>query len=328
MSLKINAFIEEFPIRGAFVISRERRTVQVVVRVTLDDGEIHGQGECVPYRHYGETPEGVVADILKLSDAISKGMTRAELQNTLPAGAARNGIDCALWDYEAKKSGRPAWQIAGLSEPKPVASVQTISLGAPEVMFEHTKRLADWPMLKIKLGGDGDDERIKAVHEAAPRAKLIADANEAWRPDIYEKNLDACLATNSVVMIEQPFPAAHDDMLGSLPRPIPVCADESLHDRHTLVALKGRYDVVNIKLDKAGGLTEALLLKQEARRQGFKIFVGSMVATSLAIAPALLLAQDVDFVDLDPPLLLEKDRENPIMFQHDRAFPASSALWG
>jgi L-alanine-DL-glutamate epimerase-like enolase superfamily enzyme len=327
MAIKLNAVVEHFPIRGAFVISRERRTIQTVVRVTLEDGAIHAQAECVPYKRYDETPEGVIKAILSQADAVANGLTRAELQTRLPAGAARNGLDCVLWDYEAKKTGTPVWKLAGLTEPKPVTTMQTISLGTPEEMRNAAQKLKDWPVLKIKLGGDGDDERVLAVRAGARDAQLVADANEAWRENMYGKNLDACVNAK-VAMIEQPFPAGDDAILEKLPRPIPVCADESLHDRHNLSALRGHYDAVNIKLDKAGGLTEALLLKAEAKKQGFKIFVGSMVATSLAVAPAVLLAQDADFVDLDGPLLLTQDRENALSFQGAMVIPPDPALWG
>jgi L-alanine-DL-glutamate epimerase-like enolase superfamily enzyme len=327
MAIRLNAVIERFPIRGAFVISRERRTVQTVVRVTLEDGGIRAQAECVPYKHYGETPEGVVAAILAQAGAAAGGMTREELQARLPAGAARNGLDCLFWDYEAKKTGIPVWKLAGLAEPKPVTTMQTISLGSAEEMLAAAKKLADWPVLKVKLGGNGDDERIAAVHEGAPKAQLVADANESWREEFYQRNLDACLKAK-VALIEQPFPADNDSSLAKLPRPIPVCADESLHDRHDLAKLRGRYDAVNIKLDKAGGLTEALLLKAEAKKQGFKIFVGCMLATSLGVAPAVLLAQDADFIDLDPPLLLAEDRENRLIFQGAKVMPPQPVLWG
>jgi L-alanine-DL-glutamate epimerase-like enolase superfamily enzyme len=327
MAIRLNAVVEHFPIRGAFVISRERRTIQTVVRVTLEDGPVHAQAECVPYKRYNETPEEVVKTILAQADAIANGLTRAELQTRLSAGAARNGLDCVLWDCEAKKTGKPVWQLANLPEPKPVTTMQTISLGTPDEMRAAAERLKDWPILKVKLGGDGDDERILAVFDGAPNAHLVADANEAWRETMYEKNLGACIDAK-VALIEQPFPAGGDAILEKLPRPIPVCADESLHDRYNLAAIAKRYDAVNIKLDKAGGLTEALLLKQEAKKQGFKIFVGSMVATSLSIAPAVLLAQGADFVDLDPPLLLAQDRENALTFQGAMITPPKPALWG
>lgn len=327
MSVKVGALIEHFPIRGAFVISRERRTVQTVVRVILTNGTVRAQGECVPYRHYGETPEGVVADILALAEAIEGGLTRDELQYRLPHGAARNGLDCAFWDFEAKTSGKPVWQLAGLPRPHNITTMQTVSLGTPEEMHAHAKRLEAWPVLKIKLGGDGDDARIRAVRAASPKAKLVADPNEAWRQDNFEINFAACVDTQ-VDLIEQPFPAGEDSLLENIRRLIPFCADESLHDRTDLPKLRSRYDAVNIKLDKAGGLTEALQLRKEAEAQGFKIFVGSMVATSLAIAPAVLLAQTADFVDLDPPLLLEKDRMPPLGFDGAQVMPPLPELWG
>ncbi len=301
--------------------------MQTVVRVTLQEGDITAQAECVPYRHYNETPEGVVEAILSQSEALNSSLSRAELQTRLPAGAARNGLDCVLWDFEAKKSGKRVWQLAKLPEPHTVTTARTISLGTPEEMHAAARALAGWPLLKVKLGGIGDDERLYAVRKALPDAQLIADANEAWSEDLYAPLLQACMETN-VVLIEQPFPALRDEALARLPRPIPVCADESLHDRHQLQNLRARYDAINIKLDKAGGLTESLALLQAAKEQGFQIMVGCMLATSLAMAPALLLAQNAAFVDLDGPLLLEQDRDFGLQFEGSSIFPPRSELWG
>jgi L-alanine-DL-glutamate epimerase-like enolase superfamily enzyme len=327
MGIKLNAVVEQFPIKGVFVISRERRTVQTVVRVTLEEGALRAQAECVPYKHYNETPEGVIESILSQREALGKGLTRVELQNRLPAGAARNALDCLLWDFEAKKTGKPVWQLAGLPAPKGVITARTISLGTPDEMHKNASALHGWPLIKIKLGGAGDDERLRAVRAALPDAKLIADANEAWTEELYESLVQVCVQ-NKISLIEQPFPAGQDGALAHLPRPVPVCADESLHDRHQLASLRGRYDAINIKLDKAGGLTEALALQKAAREQGFLILVGCMLATSLGMAPALLLAQDADFVDLDGPLLLEKDRKNGLHYDGARVGPPLSALWG
>ena len=327
MAVKIEAKLEQFPIRGAFVISRERRTLQNVVRVSMSAGAFHAQSECVPYKRYGETIEGVIDAILAMQAELDQGLTRDALQNLMPAGAARNALDCLLWDMEAKQSGVRAWQLAGLPAPQPVTTMQTISLGTPDEMRDAAYRLKDWPVLKVKLGGDGDDARILAVRAGAPLARLVADANEAWTPQNYATNIAACVDARAE-MIEQPFPADADAILDTLPHPIPICADESLHDRHDLERLKSRYDIINIKLDKTGGLTEALLLKQAAREAGFGVFVGSMVATSLSIAPALLLAQDVDFVDLDGPLLLEQDRAPGLAFEGAKISPPERQLWG
>jgi L-alanine-DL-glutamate epimerase-like enolase superfamily enzyme len=327
MAPKLNAFIEHFPIKGAFVISRERRTLQTVVRLTLEDGPLKAQAECVPYKHYNETPEGVVKTILSQGLALAEGLTRAQLQNHLPAGAARNGLDCLLWDFEAKKTKKPVWQLAGLTAPKPVLTARTISLGTPEEMHKSASTFKDWPLIKIKLGGVGDAERLCAVRAALPKAKLIADANEAWTKELYESLMPACVQ-NKIALIEQPFPAGLDHDLSHLPRPIPVCADEGLHDRHQLADLRGCYDAINVKLDKAGGLTEALALQEAAKKQGFLIMVGCMLATSLSMAPALLLAQNADFIDLDGPLLLEKDRKDGLLYEGARVEPPISALWG
>ncbi len=327
MAFKIEAKLEQFPIRGAFVISRERRTLQNVVRVSMADGDFHAQAECVPYKRYGETVEGVIDAIMAMQPALEGGLTRDGLQSAMPAGAARNAVDCLLWDMEAKKACIRAWDLAGLPAPRAVTTMQTISLGTSDEMQQAANRLQDWPVLKIKLGGDGDDARILAVRAGAPNARLVADANEAWTAHNYAANVAACVKA-AVEMIEQPFPADADTVLDTLPRPVPICADESLHDRHDLDRLKNRYEFINIKLDKTGGLTEALLLKEAALQAGFKVFVGSMVATSLSIAPALLLAQDVDLVDLDGPLLLEQDRTPGLSFHGAMISPPDALLWG
>lgn len=327
MPVELNAVIERFPIAGKFVISRETRTEQIVVRVTLSDGVHRGEAECVPYKRYGETPEGVVSAILALRPAIAAGLTREALQSALPAGAARNGLDCALWDLEAKRSGRPAWQIAGLAAPQPLVTCYTLSLDTPQAMAKTAAASAHRPLLKIKLGAEGDAERISAIRAAAPHARLVVDANEGWSAGSLPALMDAC-AHAGVIMIEQPLPADEDAILEHIARPVPVCADESLHDRHDLARLRARYDAINIKLDKAGGLTEALALKAEAKAHGFGIMVGCMLATSLAMAPATLLAQGADVADLDGPLLLAADRPNALRYVGSTLFLPSPALWG
>jgi L-alanine-DL-glutamate epimerase-like enolase superfamily enzyme len=324
MPLSISARIERFPIAGTFVISREARTEQVVVLVEVGDGPHRGRAECVPYKRYGETPEGVVADILRHDGA---SLDRAALQGLMPAGAARNGLDCALWDLEAKCAGAPAWRLAGLAEPSPVTTCYTLSLGTPESMRAAAATAADRPLLKVKLGGDGDPERIRAVRAGAPGARLVVDANEAWRPEIYEACMAACVEAG-VELVEQPLPAAEDAFLETATRPVPVCADESLHERSDLPRLRARYDAINLKLDKAGGLTEALALAREARAQGFKLMVGCMLATSLGMAPAMLVAQGAEVVDLDGPLLLARDRPDALRYEGSRVFPPSPTLWG
>ena len=312
---------------GGFTISRGSKHEAVVVVASISDGRHTGRGECVPYARYGESVEGVVAAIEACANAIARGLSRAELAALLPAGAARNALDCALWDLEAKRSGSRAAALAGLNPLHSVPTAFTISLGAPEAMAAQAREASAHPLLKLKLGGDGDEERLVAVREAVPPARLIADANEAWRPEALER-LMVSAASAGVELVEQPLPAGSDDLLERIERLIPVCADESVHDRASLETLCQRYDAVNIKLDKTGGLTEALLVAARARALGLKIMVGSMVATSLAMAPALLLAQDADWVDLDGPLLLARDRVPGLTYEAGLVFPPPPELWG
>lgn len=325
LSLKIT--VERWPIAGSFTISRGAKTEAVVVVAELGDGKAQGRGECVPYARYGETADSVSAQIDALRPQLAAGLTRARLQDAMPPGAARNALDCAFWDLEAKQSGRPVYDIAGLPAPHALTTAFTISLGTPESMAVATARAADRALLKIKLGSDGDAARIAAVRAAAPKATLIVDANEGWSADTLAANLAACAAAG-VVLVEQPLPDGHDDALATLARPIPVCADESAHDRRSLAALKGKYDAVNVKLDKTGGLTEALAMAGDAQRLGFAVMAGCMVATSLAMAPAVLLAQTARFVDLDGPLLLAKDRPDGLVYSGSLVQPPVTALWG
>jgi L-alanine-DL-glutamate epimerase-like enolase superfamily enzyme len=322
--LSISARLERFPLRGSFTISRGSRTEIEVVTAELRDGGHVGRGEAVPYRHYGETPEGVIEAIEAVD---TSGLTRETLQRLLPHGAARNAIDCALWDLDAKRSGRRAHELAGLPSLRPLTTAYTISLGDPAKMEADARAVAFRPLLKVKLGGEGDDARIAAVRRAAPDSALIVDANEAWREKNVEALLAACAAAQ-VKLIEQPLPAGRDQMLAEIARPIPVCADESVHDRADLDRLAGLYDAINIKLDKAGGLTEALALAQAARERGFAIMVGCMLGTSLAMAPAVLVAQTAEFVDLDGPLLLARDRAPGLAFEGSVIAPPSPNLWG
>ncbi|MGU3538966.1 N-acetyl-D-Glu racemase DgcA [Methylobacterium sp. A54F] len=330
MSRRLTVAVERFPIAGAFTIARGSRTEAVVVTATVaDDTErpALGRGECVPYARYGESPESVAALIEAQAEAVAAGLTRAELLERLPAGAARNALDCALFDLEAKLVGRPAWELAGLTAPAPAVTAYTLSLGSPESMEAAARAAADRPLLKVKLGGAGDPERIAAVRRGAPAARLIVDANEAWRRETLEANLAACVAAG-VGLIEQPLPAGEDALLAEIARPIPLCADESLHDRSGLDALSDRYDAINIKLDKTGGLTEAVMLAHEARARGLALMVGCMVGTSLAMAPAMLLAHHADYVDLDGPLLLARDREPALRFAGSTIHPPDADLWG
>jgi L-Ala-D/L-Glu epimerase / N-acetyl-D-glutamate racemase len=319
--------VERWPIRGGFTISRGSKHEAHVVVASVSDGRHTGRGECVPYARYGESVAGVVTAIEACAGPIAIGLSRTELAALLPAGAARNALDCALWDLEAKRSGRSAAELAGLPPLHPVPTAFTLSLGPPETMAARALEARAFPLLKLKLGGAGDPERLAAVREAVPQARLIADANEAWQADDLESLL-AAAASVGVELVEQPLPAGNDDLLQHIERPIPVCADESVHDRASLETLAQRYDAVNIKLDKTGGLTEALLVAARARALGLKIMAGSMVATSLAMAPALLLAQDADFVDLDGPLLLARDREPGLTYEAGLIFPPSPELWG
>jgi L-alanine-DL-glutamate epimerase-like enolase superfamily enzyme len=317
---------ETFPIAGTFTISRGSKTQAEVLTCRIRDGEHVGWGECVPYRRYGETLESVRTQIESAGAAIADGMDRQALLKFLPAGAARNAIDCALWDLEAKRSGTRVAAALGVA-PTPLETAFTLSLDSPEAMGRQAAANALRPLLKIKLGGDADAERMRAVAANAPSSRIIIDANEGWNLTNIEEYFDIA-KENGVCLIEQPLPASDDEALRGMKRAVPICADESVHDRASLARLAGLYDAVNIKLDKTGGLTEALELEKEARRLGFKVMVGCMVGTSLAMAPALIVAQNAEFVDLDGPLLLAKDREPGLRYEGSLVFPAEAALWG
>ncbi|WP_110691952.1 N-acetyl-D-Glu racemase DgcA [Salinicola halophyticus] len=325
--LSLSVEEQVFPLAEVFTISRGSRTEARVVIATLNDGTHAGRGECVPYAHYGESVDSVTAEIESMRDALANGMDRLELQTRLPAGAARNALDCAFWDLEAKIAGKPVWALAGIDEPRAEITAFTLSLDTPDVMRDKARRHADRPLLKLKLGGEGDIERLEAVREGAPEARIIVDANEGWDREAYQRLAPTLLALG-IGMVEQPLPAGDDAPLAEIERPLPVCADESCHDRRSLPNLVGRYDMINIKLDKTGGLTEALALKQEALAQGFEIMVGCMVGSSLSMAPALLVAQGAAVVDLDGPLLLARDREHGMRFDVEGVHPATPALWG
>lgn len=328
LPLSLTVRTENWPIAGTFSISRGAKTEANVVVAELSDGRHKGRGECVPYRRYGETRAGVVEALSKMADRLALGFDRARLQQEMPPGAARNALDCAFWDLEAKRTGKPAHSLAGLPAPQPLATALTISIGTPEGMAEAAAAAAQRKLLKVKLGGTaGDPARIAAVRKAAPNCELIVDANEGWRADNLAENLAAC-ADAGVTLVEQPLRADDDAALATMKRPIPVCADESAHDRKSLAALVGRYDAINVKLDKAGGLTEALAMAEEAQRLGFQLMVGCMVATSLSMAPAVLLAQRARVVDLDGALLLAKDRPDGLRYEGSLVHPPTSALWG
>jgi len=314
---------ESFRLAEVFTISRGARTETRVLTVEVSRGGFTGRGECVPYPRYGESVESVAAQI----EALPAAIDRAGLQDALPPGAARNAVDCALWDLEAKAAGRRAWDLAGLPAPGPVVTAFTLSLDAPEKMRAAAAKNAHRPLLKIKLGTPDDMPRLEAVREGAPDARLIVDANEGWTAEVYA-DLAPHLLRLGVTMVEQPLPAGEDAMLAEIARPLPVCADESCHDRASLPALRGKYDMINIKLDKTGGLTEALALRDAAGAAGYGVMVGCMVGTSLAMAPAVLVAQGAKVVDLDGPLLLAEDRDVPLHYDEKGVHPPAPELWG
>lgn len=325
--MRMSLASESWPIAGSFTISRGSKTVADVVVVTLEqDGHI-GRGECVPYPRYEETVPGVLAALEAARARIEAGVARADVAALLGPHAARNALDCALWDLEAKRSGRPVWQLAGVAEPEAKVTAYTLSLDTPQAMGEAAARAAARPLLKLKLGRDGDVERLKRIRQAAPQSRLIVDANEGWSPDNLARMLAAC-ADVGVELVEQPLPAGSDEALRHTARPVTVCADESAHDRAGLDQLVGKYDAINIKLDKTGGLTEALALARAAAARNFGIMVGCMLATSLAMAPAFLIAQSAQVVDLDGPLLLARDRVPGIRYDGSLMFPPPPSLWG
>ncbi|MGD9543920.1 MAG: N-acetyl-D-Glu racemase DgcA [Methylocystis sp.] len=327
MTRNLTITVETYPIAGRFVISRGAKTEAVVVTATLTESGGVGRGECVPYARYGESVDSVVATIESAREALEAGADRAALERLLPAGAARNALDCALWDLEAKRSGTPASVVAGFEALAPLMTAYTISVGTPAEMRAAAEKAADRPLLKIKLAGEGDEARLAAVRAGAPDSTLIVDANESWEPETLSSRLAAC-ADCGVALVEQPLAAGRDEALAAIPRRVPVCADESVHDRASLASLKGRYDAINVKLDKTGGLTEALALARAAQEMGFSIMAGCMVGTSLAMAPAVLVGQMAVFVDLDGPLLLARDRAPGLIYEGSILLPPAPELWG
>lgn len=316
-----------WPLRGVFAISRGARTHANVVTARIRDGAAVGRGECVPYPRYDETVDGVVAALERLGPVVADGLDRESLQERLPAGAARNALDCALWDLEAKLSGRPVWALAGLPEPGPVVTAYTVSLDTPSAMAAKAAEAHDCPLLKLKLGGAGDIERVRAVRAAVPDTRLIVDANEAWSPAELVPLLHA-MADLGVELVEQPLHARHDAALADVPHVVPVCADESCHTSADIPGLVGRYDVVNVKLDKTGGLTEAMRAVETARAHGLELMVGTMMGSSLLMAPAMLLAGPARWVDLDGSLWLAHDHPRPLRWDGRRLHPATRELWG
>ncbi len=319
--------MNSFPIAGTFTISRGAKTEAEVITCTLVEEGAHGLGECVPYRRYGETMQSVFAQIEAARPLIEAGISRHDLLSAMPPGAARNAVDCALWDLEAKQTGDSVAARLGLADLKPLTTAYTISLGEPEVMAAQAREHAGRALLKVKVGTGDDESRIRAVRAAAPDAAIILDANEGWPETVLEHHLHIA-AEAGIALVEQPLPAGRDGLLAEIRRPLLVCADESVHHTGDLASLADRYDAINIKLDKTGGLTEALSMNAEAERLGFSIMIGCMVGTSLAMAPAVLLAQNADFVDLDGPLLLARDREPGLRYAASLVFPPESTLWG
>ncbi|MBC8130899.1 MAG: dipeptide epimerase [Rhizobiaceae bacterium] len=328
MARRLSVTVERFPLAADFTIARGSKTEAVVVVASMAEGQIAGHGECVPYARYGESVKSVTNAIEAVRDAIEAGAGREALQRLMPAGAARNAVDCALWDFEAKTSGRSVAETVCATPPRPLETAYTISLGTPEEMATATRAASGRGLLKIKVGGShGDIDRIRAVHAAARGARLILDANEGWTADTIRQNMLAAAAAGAI-LVEQPLPVGQDAILAEIPHPVPVCADESLHATSDLASLVGRYDFVNVKLDKTGGLTEALTLVREARVHGFGVMVGCMVASSLAMAPAVLLGQEADIVDLDGPLLMKADRRHGLVYSLATVSPPISLLWG
>ena len=324
---KLTISSQSFPIAGTFTISRGSKTVADVVVVELEAGGFNGWGESVPYARYQETVPQCLAALEVAKAKIEAGLSRSEMPSLDLPKAAQNALDCAFWDLEAKRSATTVWQLARLAEPQPKVTAYTLSLDTPSAMAEAALKSVHMPLLKLKLGREGDEERLAAIRTAVPNARLIVDANEGWNEGNIQSML-ACCASHGVELVEQPLPQNQDDALLGIKSEVLICADESAHDMASLPALKGKYDAVNIKLDKTGGLTEALLMAQAAQKQNFKIMVGCMLASSLAMAPAFLVAQMADYVDLDGPLLLAKDRSLAIRYERGLMFPPPAALWG
>ncbi len=319
---------EDWPLERSFIIARGAQTVGNFVVVTISEGTLRGRGECEPQSHYGESVESVIAQVKSIRELVENGLKREELIYALPAGAARNAVDCALWDFEAKRQGCSVWQLAGLDRPDYVLTDFTISLDKPAAMYAQALEYFGWPVMKLKLGGEAEDvERVRAVRKALPDTRLTIDANESWSFD-HLVAMAPLFADLGVVLVEQPLPAGKDEALKDYSGPVPLCADESCHTRESLPELQGRYDYVNIKLDKCGGLTEGLFLARAARAAGFRLMTGCMTGTSLAMAPATVVASLSDFVDLDGGLMLKKDREPAMTCIAGRLQLPDPQLWG
>ena len=321
--MRISAEINEFQLKSAFAISRGSRGCARVVAVQVESDGFVGRGECVPYSRYGESPESVLNTIMGLQTPL----TRGELQEALPPGAARNAVDCAMWDWEGKRLGKRVWQLAGMSEPQPLTTAYTLSLDLPEKMKRAAEENSYRPLLKVKLGVDGDIVRLEAVRSGAPRSSIIVDANEGWEPAEF-KEIVPHLERLGVRLVEQPCPAGNDDKLSEIECSFDLCADESCHARNSLPGLAGKYTMINVKLDKTGGLTEAFALIRKAKLEGLKVMVGCMIGTSLGTAPAILAAQDAQIVDLDAPLFIAEDRKPSLVYRGSEVCAASGRLWG
>ncbi|MFB9136193.1 N-acetyl-D-Glu racemase DgcA [Vibrio olivae] len=324
--MKVTVNTQSWPIRGSFTISRGSKTHAETIVVEIEHQGMIGRGECVPYGRYGESIDSVKAEIESVIAQVESGINREQLQPLLPSGAARNALDCALWDLECKQGSASIWDKLNISA-EPLITAYTLSLDTPDNMEKTAIDNAHRPLLKLKLGGPGDLKRVQAVRRGAPNATIILDANEAWTKEVYLQLVPELIKLN-VAMIEQPFHADEHHVLDELERPIPICADESCHDRQSLDQVIGRYDMINIKLDKTGGLTEALALKAQAEQAGLRIMVGCMVSSSLSMAPAFVVAQGAEVVDLDGPLLLSKDIEHGFEFDNNSMLPFHSQLWG
>lgn len=324
---RLRAEIESFPIAGRFTISRGSKTEARVIRVELEQDGMTGQGECVPYARYGETLEATLETILSVTSQLAAGLDRAGLQAILPPGAARNAIDCAFWDLEAKRASTDVARLANIRPPDRIETAYTISLDTAEAMAEAAALNAHMPLLKLKLGAPGDIDRLAAVRAAVPNTHLVVDANEGWQPSDLKTLLRAARDAR-IELVEQPLPAGNDALLAEIEHTVPICADESAHALAGLDQLVGRYDAINLKLDKTGGLTEALAVAQRARELNLSIMVGCMVSTSLSMAPASLLAPLARWIDLDGPLLLAADRPNGLAYADGAIDPSVSKIWG
>ncbi len=330
--MRITVAAEAFRLAEAFTIARGSRTEARVLTAYVEADGVIGRGECVPYPRYGESVESVSAEVMALAPVLeslgAEAIAAFDPRDHMAPGAARNAVDCALVDWVAKRAGRRVWEVLpGLVTPGPLLTAFTLSLDTPAAMEAAAARHAHRPLLKIKLGTPEDMPRLEAVRRGAPRARIIVDANEGWTAEVYT-DLAPHLLRLGVEVVEQPLPAGQDDMLAEIARPLPVCADESCHDRATLRDLEGKYDMLNVKLDKTGGLREAIDLRDAGRAAGHTLMVGCMVGSSLAMAPAQLVAQGAEIVDLDAPLLLAEDREAALHYDAEGVHPPEAALWG